>query len=442
MVKTAGIDKQGNVIAAVTLRGRGRRAVDVDLAALPRGAVVAAGLSPRTAVTAWVKAPFNNRRKALRVVPALLDIELPFPLEDCIWTVAAERAGAEGREILAVAARQADVRKRLDELASVDVDPHVLDHEGLALWSHSLETCPPGSDERYRAVCYLHAEGAVLALGERGDLRGVYTVPATGHDQLERLFVARFGRDWRAPEHPPGSVALIVCGPDVEGQARLRAAIDSPEAVRWIVPDDPERFLARALALRAARPDGPLACNLRKGPLAHPGTLGRERRALAGALLTLALAGLLAGAAGLGTRRAARVRLGVLNRTVAAEASRVAGYPVLSRGADAVNEAARAVNERLAVAPLFAQQLEPSLLTALQHVLQGVAAGEGAAIERLAFSLDGDAGLVLRVPDADALAHILGQWAVTGLRPDGPPDTRPTADGGLMVELDLVREGP
>jgi len=83
-------------------------------------------------------APFSRRSKAVRVLPTLLDLQLPFALDDCLYTFAELKAESGSVRALAVGARTAEIERRLGDLVEKGIDPLALDHEGLALWSGAL----------------------------------------------------------------------------------------------------------------------------------------------------------------------------------------------------------------------------------------------------------------------------------------------------------------
>ena len=178
--KTAyGVDVQGDTV--VVVRGERSRAgvkhssvaggADSLDAAVREGAVVAAGLSSAGSFTRWLEAPFAGTRKTRKVLPTLLDIELPFALEDCIYSfLGLERTLAGKTRALAVVARRGDVEAKLRSLNELGVDPVLLDQEGLALWTQSLaeKPLPPGSSDRARVVVYLGVNRSCVAIGKGG----------------------------------------------------------------------------------------------------------------------------------------------------------------------------------------------------------------------------------------------------------------------------------
>lgn len=390
-----GIDEQGDVLCVVRAqRSRGRvqfttlPAGDDELRrALERGTVCAAALSCRQGIARPLEAPLASVAKARKVLPALLDIQLPFPLEECVSVfLDCARTDQGTTRALAVAVRQTDARRKLDALAARGIDPMVLDHEGLALWTQSLREAPPAMDARdaLRAVVYLGDDRAVLVVGRGREFRAAHQV--TGHD------AATFGRVLRpyAAATPgaqtvhwhwtgPGAAAPGV----VDGlYAELAAQWPGP----CVMHDTPATFLARAAAVRALE-TGPLRCNLRQGALAHEGLLRRDRRRSLRAVLVVLLAGLLLCAVNVGVRTVTARRKARIDTAFGALVDRLAGYHVKERGAHAVKTAQQAAARRREELKPFADAFEPSLAGVMGGLLERVAAA-GVHVETLSLARD------------------------------------------------------
>lgn len=255
---------------------------------------VAAGLSEREAWVRRVPVNLRSRKKALQVLPSVLDVQLPFGIEECVLEcVSMERASGGGWTVLAAAARRADVKTALERRAAGPGEPHVLDQEGLALWTQADPECPPESPTAPRAVVYLDRDRATLALGRGRDLIATQGLRRFDPEQVLRLARLAF-------EGESASLLWIWTGPgaaDPAFLAEVRGGMNRLGIVRDRVMDDPRAVLARAYALRALTP-GPLRCDFRKGEIEHPRVRDwRRRRAsvstgiwLAAGLVLLAVA--------------------------------------------------------------------------------------------------------------------------------------------------------
>ncbi|MDP2989771.1 MAG: hypothetical protein Q8O57_04305, partial [Kiritimatiellota bacterium] len=95
-----GVTLAGGV--AVTVRawcssgGTVRQAVLTPGESAQSGGVTAGCLAVQESLTLWLNSPLASRAKAETVLPALLDIQLPFPVEDCLYQFVEFRRTPEG----------------------------------------------------------------------------------------------------------------------------------------------------------------------------------------------------------------------------------------------------------------------------------------------------------------------------------------------------------
>ena len=353
----------------------------------------AAALSSKEGLTRWVEAPFSSRSKALKVLPTLLDIQLPFALEDCVYTfLEADRARAA--RWLAVVARRADVEKRLSELRAGGIDPRLLDHEGLALWDRASAEAPATPPGGACAVAVLRGDRSTLVIGRGGSYLQSHVFRAGDAAQLNRYMRASLGAD-------AGPVRWIVGGAGAEdGEAvqRWRREVEPLWPGSINVVDEPRAFLARALAARLVAPDGE-GCNLRFGALTHPSvSAGREAALRRGGWVALAAGILLCivGAAALGV---AERRRGAANAAFASLAAEVAGPAVgAARGVHALAIARREAELEKARLRPFREALRPSLTHRVSELMER-AAGLGVRIEVLSVR-----------PDAVVVGGVSPEW--------------------------------
>ena len=242
------------------------------------GSPVSACVLQRESFVRWIDTPIASAAKAARVLPSLLDIQLPFPVEECVVNVLdvqrrpGEPAGTRG---LVAGARAVEIEKRLDALSSAGIDPHYLDQESVALWAEGLEQSPvaAGSSDG-RVLFFLGPDHITLVTGRGRELISATSMRQLTPDSLQRHLKSAF------PTPPPVLHALWT------GEGATRPATLSPlrEALasRWPSDDlfvaEPHLFLAKALARRALT--GKAApCNLRAGRFVHPAWAQRARRA-------------------------------------------------------------------------------------------------------------------------------------------------------------------
>lgn len=274
--------------SAVVVCARGRRSFETvhaaDAAGVPdavRGriaadvasgrAVSAAALAAHETIFRRVSAPFPRLDRALKVLPSVLDVQLPFPLEQCthVFTGAAPD-GRGGIEAVAIAARRDDVAAALQRLAGVGVDPVVLDHEGLALWRHAAAEHGPAGDTG-RIVLHLAPDRTTLVhgrvdrlLGTHGSRRGAGADPAEIAGRMHAWLRAQ-----AALEVSPRT-EWILTGAGAADAERVAALLQHLDIRGATTVADPAAFLARALAAGALAGDDVNSCNLRIGALAHP----------------------------------------------------------------------------------------------------------------------------------------------------------------------------
>ncbi len=396
-----GVDAGSGSAVRAERSGRGVSWKEIPLhgvtqAASADHAAIASGMPVGLAIAAWVAAPFPSARKAQRVFPTLLDIQLPFPLEDCLYGFSetvklsagaapfpladrAPRPGDENRSgtevsrvaSLAFAARTADVERCLAGLAETGIDPHVLDYEGVALWTQGLrEHAALASDGTLRAVVFLRGEEGIMAIGRGAHFWSAHRI-RTGDpavvDRYLRAQLSQMGAD--AEERP--SIEWLWAGKALAAGERgdgLRTVVQARWPGRSVTVVSPESFLARALATRALL-SGPLRVNLRLGALAHTGAASRSQQVHMRAAAVLLVAGaLLCGGAGWWEATVAARHSG-LDSAFRDRLERIVGYPVRAKGANALLIAEREQAERASRRAPLAEAFQPSLLADLQEVL-------------------------------------------------------------------------
>ena len=372
-----GLDVAGDAaIAVLAVRtGRSTSYSRVDLkddaarARLSGGKTFVAGCLPeRESFTRWLEAPFASLAKAEKVFPSLLDIQLPFQLDECAYAFVDMRV-TEDRNVraLAAVARFPDVEKRLNALKALGFDAHALDQEGLALWTQSLREVPvapeiPAESSAGRVVVYLSTDRATIAIGRGAEFIAAHTARQPRADDVERLLWAKL--------QPPVDVQWMWTGPGAQ-DAQAVTALHRELSAKWTgdmqIHKDPETFLARAVATRALL-DEPLRCNLRAGALTHPDLIRRAgRRALTTGVLFLAAGVLLCGV-NLTWRVAVDRRVGQVRDVVAEAASRVAGMPKSKIRGNELLLAQRALDGEARTMGPFLRGMEPSVAGTLKDL--------------------------------------------------------------------------
>ena len=268
-----------------------------------RAALAVAAPAAQTIVRR-LRAPFASAKKAARVWPSILDVELPFPVEGAACHYGRPRVEGGDTRAVSAAIRKADLGAYAESLRAAGVEPTHCDAEALALWDQLGAEAPSARAEQPRALAWLGTDHATVVRGRGGEIWAAHVLRSAagpGSGGFEAAWGARMGPVFAAhlAETGAGEMDLWWAGPGAEDAgwtARLRQALPPGLAVRHETARQPAGYLARALARRAAAGSG---ANFLVGEFAHAGTLAADRRSLgrawtgtaAAALLVLALAG-------------------------------------------------------------------------------------------------------------------------------------------------------
>jgi len=248
-------------------------------------------------LTIWLDTPFASKTKAGKILPSMLDVQLPFPLEECCFCFAQFRKRADKNiSVLAVAARREAVQKRIGAYQSSGIDPVIIDHEGLALLDQSLAEIPSQPDSN-RVLISLDSDRVAVIIGSENYFINAHSLQIqTGLEEAIRDgdIVNRIRRILRAELPPKQTTEWMFCGPLAKRQdivnrlAPLRNEWPGPAAAH----DSPESFLPRALAIRAISGEES-RCNLRRNELTHPALLDQAQKRASNASFAFLLAGII-----------------------------------------------------------------------------------------------------------------------------------------------------
>ena len=412
-------------------------------------ALVSACMPVHESLTRWIQTPLSSVTKARKVLPSMLDIQLPFPIEACRCEfVGVGRNGAGSVDALGVAARTEDVEQRLAALEDMGVSPDRLDHEGLALWSQSTEEIPPERDT-VRIVACLGTEHAALVTGRGLDYASSHAI-RMGWAELEadpdriRQFAQRARQVLLSqPAANSQPVLWLWTGPGATSTAiaALQTALGGTGSIRFATHDRPSLFLARALAARSLR-STPLSCNFRSGALAHPRAALWQERQVSLAATTCLVAGLLLCGMGLTWRAFLEQRRGLLQESISSLASRLARTSRIPKGQEILT-VQRAIEQRAPTLTPFLQNVEPPLTSLLSDILK-IARDTGMDIEALSLTDDvatlrgsspdwdrcaglaaplRNAGFVVGIERQDALEDERVHFTIKGARSAGGPSS-------------------
>jgi len=384
-----GIDAaaESSIVVRAERRGRGIKIMPVDFdqqkieEEIIGGAAVAAGMPAAQTIAVRITSPFKSESKAAKVFPTLLDIQLPFPLEECLYdftesfNLAGERgesaASDGGISTLAIAARKCDAVRRIAELNEIGVDPHVLDHEGLALWTQLLREYPVSSSDQehdLKIIVFMRKKEGILVIGRDSEFRTYHRINPDKPAAIDRYLRVQLNKLGINSVNTPPKINWFWtgCGYNPgESGAKLKAHTDRTWPGNSITPKDSETFLARALATRALMP-GPLRANLRSGELAHAGARAHIRRVRRNSAVIVMTAGLLLSAAAFFHNYSLAAKHKQFESEFSARIKNMTGYAVKAKGANAILIAERELEALGQQQKPLLDAFRPSLLNALQ----------------------------------------------------------------------------
>lgn len=226
----------------------------------------------------WISLPLRHRKQAVEVLPSMLDVELPFPVEDCVYGIVDWRNPSQGSlEALVYTARKEDVQRRL-RAESAEEDSHVLIPETV-LWAAATQTflsvTPKGTvwllvrwADRLTAVVYEHGVYE-FSIAIRLDGGG----PKSDHGAVETIL-----RRLRAHKPVPDGVSIRILGSGFSDPAALQHPFQQQGlSVDWTELEEPEVLSSLCLADFLAFPNA-WELNVRQGELVHPDCLRYSQR--------------------------------------------------------------------------------------------------------------------------------------------------------------------
>ncbi len=394
-----------------------------SLDSLPPHSTIAACLLQKESFTRWLIAPIASAKKATKVFPALLDVQLPFSAEDCEYTLLQTTATPDhtGTRGLIAGARYVDIEKRLNAFDTLGLpSPHLLDQEAIALWTQSLHESPRiEGDPELRIILYISSERVTLAIGQKDEFLGAHTMRQLDPDQIHRIIKSYFST-------PPKLTQWFITGPHPTLPEPMGAPLDTLTK-RWPGPmkitREPKTFLARALVTRALT-SGPIRCNLRTGRFLHPLLAQRQAKRPYQWATAMLMAGLLLCAINIAWVLFVANRTAEIQKTFRSLAVEITGSPLGIPVGQEVLMAHRAIEAQTrAIEPFLAATDRPIAQT-LKTILL-VSGEEGLTIETLTMSRKNMVihGLAPKWTQAETARRRLNtpEWVATLERKDSAP---------------------
>ncbi len=359
--KTAyGIDISGNrvfLVRAVLNNGsvrytRAEAGDAVVIEALGQRGLAAAALNGRECFARWLDLPAVTSRNALKVLPTVLDLQIPFPVEDCLFTFPViDDIGTGKSRAMAVAIRKSDIETGIKRYNDKGFDPAILDHEGLSLWTQSLSELP-ASASTLRVVVYIGLDRWVAVLGTGSKYISSHYAKPGDVDMFHRIVLS--GLDAVKSDRPDAAIAsskVMWCfsGPGASDQSAIEKILTLFDAAAFMavkIHAEPESFLARSVARRALVDDG-LPCNMRINSYAHAAMVRRKESRVLRSAMVVALSGLLLIGVSISALWRMQSQLNMLDSRFRAKVGEVAGAKVKGqKGEQAIAIAQRVLAAR------------------------------------------------------------------------------------------------
>ncbi len=365
--------------------------------------------------------PFFPSAKLNAILPNLLALKLPFPLQECRYRFLlpekTERQSGQNKPppVLAHVVRIGDLKTRLDELREAGCDPARLVPPGPAAWLQ-LVSEKPLPDETPRALLLAYAGKTLLATGYGSRLTAVTTFSGDSAAPLalRHLRMAFAGL--------PDALSIALAGPSAAALAdSLRPLLPATASVEIL--SSPESFLVRSLASPALD-----SLNLRSGSDARPGTDRKARRIALCASILFSLCSIAAFLSAFLATSSLDDALAEARRERTAALTELAGTPVSARG-----KAAAKMARDAAAASIDPMLLQSDPTPGLPAILQ---AARTANIRLASFRLD-DEGFAAsgKAPSQEAIQTFLRSLAASGIsaNPDEAPHAEPDGSYAFFI---------
>lgn len=328
-IKIVGISR-----GAVIVETSARNAPPALTKAVAEGVACTASPTPASTLFVPLNTPAMKGTKLKKILPTLLDIQIPLPIVDCVYTFS-QYEGAHA----AYAVRKADMKAQLESLNEMGCNPCRLVPMAHAAWMLSLSEFPPKEPKEPRALFVAGAQQTVLISGHGETVEKQSIFKTVAAEPARRLKLAFGG----VPEH----LICMVAGAEHQSVVDALSAPEANVSAKVSTAKSPSYFVARALA-RDGKNDGNADdANLRTGEFAHPALSRREMRPAFYLKVALAIASIAVLATSIAvmsiTKSAEEHSKAVLQNRL----TEIAGFPIKSKGLRALQDARSAMPLRL-----------------------------------------------------------------------------------------------
>ena len=293
---------------------------------LSDGSSCTAALPPSSTLLVSLRPPELPESKLEKILPALLDVQLPFPIAECAYTFV-----RYGKNQVAHAIRNVDLEHQIKALNETGCNPAQIVPAAHSAWMNALSEFPLQSPDEPRAVLIGGSEQTILLSGRGQELASQSVFKTDAAEPPRRLRLAFGGI--------PDGLVCILAGSQ---HGLLKTALASSSAkidAKIHTASSPDFFLARALAFTSKHDEKNTDSNLRQGAFTHPSKSRLARKPLVVLCLTLAASSVLILAVAVSALFHAKNRESVAKAALESTLNEVAGYPIKTKGERAVQDA-------------------------------------------------------------------------------------------------------
>lgn len=352
-----GIDASDDGLRIVALSGASIRLETCDphasaelARALADGGACTACTTPGTTLVVPLHPPPIPPAKQRKILPGLLDVQIPFPITDC----AAAFVDVDGG-CLAYAVRKTDLREQLEALSACGCDPVRVVPAAHAAWALATAEHPPQRPDTPRAVFIAGTTQTLLLTGRGTRMEHQSRFKTDAAEPLRRLRLVFGGL--------PDGLCCLIAGPAHATVSTALASVETPPST--LTPASPAFFLARALASDAKSAGTAADADLRRQAFPHPVTLRRRRRTFVWPCMAATVCAIAVAATAVAALAHARTVEARAHDALQDRLDTLAGYPIRSRGERALQDvrAALPMNMDAAVLQHHANTLPRQLAT-------------------------------------------------------------------------------
>ena len=341
--KCYGVDIQGDSVVCIKAEKRmGKVVVSDEKLPLTEDIPVCTAVSSWESVFRIITAPFSSFRKAKKVFPTLLDVKLPFALEDCqLRFVNLERTLDKKISASVVLIRKKDLLKNIGDWNKFSINPIIVDHEGLAIWDQYMREGEIRDSPKLHIVIYAGEDRAFVVAGYGRQIQGIHAISVTlPVSDIKRILRTYCNENKR-------NILCLLTGPIANDTrfSSLSTELSDFKSVEVKVMKDPEKFLAKSLAVRGVL-KGEYKCNFREGDFVHPIVVKKNERKFYTGVISMLISGLVMLGLAFAGQLFMSKQLRSINEKIGKMLDEIAGYHVEAKGEHGVKVAKEAFLQR------------------------------------------------------------------------------------------------